>query len=113
MQVVGNCPQCGGPIWGATWGPGYSQRPANQYSCECHLAKTPVAKCEGHPVYNRPAIPDGDSGWVNGTDSPPDMSIRLNDEGERLKAFVKASRMRQDCPFTAWTQESGVHTTDG
>ena len=64
MQVVGNCPQCGAPIWALmdfppadVWKP-----PENTYSCECRKVKTPVPKCRGHPETE---ISD-DSDWVLG-----------------------------------------------
>ncbi len=51
MQVVGNCPQCGAPIWSEGQGFFSNKAPAITYSCECRLAKTPVPKSEGHVVY--------------------------------------------------------------
>ncbi len=48
MQVVGNCPQCGAPIWSdiAQNSHGAIAPPWITYSCECRLAKTPVTKCD-------------------------------------------------------------------
>ncbi len=39
--------------------------------------------------------------------------LKIAAEDKKLKSFVKAARMKQDCPFTTRTQESGAHTIDG
>ncbi len=56
MQVVGNCPQCGAPIWSEGQGFFSNRAPAITYSCGCRKVRTPVPKCKTDDPYDRDTV---------------------------------------------------------